>query len=98
MTEQLKKIFGDMSRSLSQQVKLKVEPSFHNENLGPDEKVTLLIEDNFDTKKNEATAFTEVEIPDHGEIFKEELVLLKITEILKTEPTFRKEPNSEKSK
>ena len=42
MTEQLKKIFGDMSKSLSQQVNLKIEPTFHNENLGPDEQVNLI--------------------------------------------------------
>ena len=41
MTEQLKKIFGDMSKRLSQQVNLKAEPTFHNENLGPDEEVNF---------------------------------------------------------
>ena len=47
-------------------------------------------------KENEAAAPTEVQITDHGDIFKKELVLLKIGEILKTEPTFRKEPNCDK--
>ena len=42
MAEQLKKIFGDMSKSFSQQVNLKVEPTFHNENLGPDEEVSFV--------------------------------------------------------
>ena len=53
----------------------------------------MLIEDDFSIKENEATAPTEVEITDHGDIFKEELVLLKTGEIPKTEPTFGKEPN-----
>ena len=56
-------------------------------------KLTLLIEDDFSIKENQATAPTDVEITDHRDICKEELVLLKIGEILKTEPTFRKEPN-----
>ena len=44
MIEQLKKIFGDtcMSRSLLQQVNLKVEPKFDDENLGPDEEVNFV--------------------------------------------------------
>ena len=42
MTEQLKKIFGDMLKSFSQQVNLKVEPTFHNENLSPDEEVNFV--------------------------------------------------------
>ena len=42
MTEQLKKIFGDMSKSLSQQVHLMVEPTFHSKNLGPDEEVNFV--------------------------------------------------------
>ena len=41
MTEQLGKIF-DMSKSLSQQANLKVEPAFHNENLSPDEEVNFV--------------------------------------------------------
>ena len=53
----------------------------------------MLIEDDFSKKENEVTALTEVEITDHGDIFKEEVVLLKIGEIFKTEPTFIKEPN-----
>ena len=50
MTEQLKKIFGDMSKSLSQQVNLKVEPTFHNENLGPDEEVNFVNQGRFQYK------------------------------------------------
>ena len=50
MTEQLKKIFGDMSKSLSQQVNLKVEPTFHNENLGPDEQVNFVNRGRFQYK------------------------------------------------
>ena len=38
MTEQLKKIIGDMSKSLSKQVNLEVEQTFHNENLGSAEQ------------------------------------------------------------
>ena len=49
----------------------------------------MLIEDDFSTKENEATAPVEVEIIGHGEAFKEELVPLKIGGVLKTEPTFR---------
>ena len=50
MTEQLKKIFSDMSKSLSQQVNLKVEPTFHNENLGPDEEVNFINRGRFQYK------------------------------------------------
>ena len=50
MTEQLKKIFGDMSKSLSQQVNLKVEPTFYNENLGPDEEVNFVNRGRFQYK------------------------------------------------
>ena len=42
MTEQLGKIFDDMSKSLSQQANLKVEPAFHNENLSPDEELNFV--------------------------------------------------------
>ena len=45
----------------------------------------MLIEDDFSIKENEATAPTEAEITDHGDIFKEELVLLKIGEILQSQ-------------
>ena len=50
MTEQLKKIFTDISKSLSQQVNLKVEPTFHNENLGPDEEVNFVNQGRFQYK------------------------------------------------
>ena len=50
MTEQVKKIFGDMSKSLSQQVNLKVEPTFHKENLGPDEEVNFVNRGQFQYK------------------------------------------------
>ena len=50
MTEKLKKIFGDMSKSLSQQVNLKVEPTFHNKNLGPDEEVNFVNRGRFQYK------------------------------------------------
>ena len=50
MTEQLKKIFGDMSKSLSQQVHLMVEPTFHHENLGPDEEVNFVSRRRFQYK------------------------------------------------
>ena len=36
-----------------------------------------------------------IELTGRGEIFKEQLVPLKLEEFLKTEPTFRKEPNIE---
>ena len=42
MTKQLKKIFGDMSKSLLQQLNLKVEPTFHIRNLGADEEVNFV--------------------------------------------------------
>ena len=50
MTEHPKKTFGDMLRSLSQQVNLKVEPTFHNENLGPDEEVNFVNRGRFQYK------------------------------------------------
>ena len=50
MTEQLKKIFGDMSKSLSQQVHLKVEQTFHNENLGLNEEVNFVNRGRFQYK------------------------------------------------
>ena len=50
MTEQLKKTFGDMSTSLSQQVNLKVKPIFHNKNLCPDEEVNSVNRGRFQYK------------------------------------------------
>ena len=51
MTEQLKKIFGDMSNSLSKQINLKVEPTLHNENLDPDEEVNFVNRGRFQYKE-----------------------------------------------
>ena len=50
MTDQLKKILGDMSKSHSKQLNLKVEPTFHNENLGPDEEANLVNQGQFKCK------------------------------------------------
>ena len=56
MTEQLKKIFGDMSKSLSQQVNLRVEPTFHNENFGPDEEMNFVYRGRFQYKGKRSCA------------------------------------------
>ena len=50
MAEQLKKIFGDMSKCISKQVNLKVKPTFHNEYLGPDEEMNFVNRGRFQYK------------------------------------------------
>ena len=88
ITEQLNKIFGDMLKSLSKQINLKVEPIFHNKNLGPDEEVNFVNRERFQYKGKRSHSTY------RGRSGKN-IVPLKLGEILKTEPTFRKEPNSE---